>query len=314
MFYFFKTKKNFLFVESPLQLLNAYEAVNYFKLSSYRMIIRLSGKKNNDNQLLHLMDILQIKEFEIISINAKDKNFIDLSKMCFCIFKYACSSLISERIFLGNLGAGFFSILLKIYKKNKVILLDDGSKTLSIQRSFSNVNYYNLFSLYSLKAIDNQRIYKNTYLMTLGMLNELDRKTDEKSILFLGAKIAEIGMVKEEYYLSLMKEISIYYSSFNIIYIPHREESSIKLELISQYPNIKVKKIDYPVELYGLYENIIPVKVASFFSTALITMMSIYKLQVESFTFDYSSIKNKKSLDELYDYQEKYMNVIKLVI
>ncbi|MEL0659749.1 hypothetical protein V6255_11430 [Psychromonas arctica] len=310
----FKLKKDFLFIESPLQLLNAYEAVNYFKLSSYRIIIRLSGKKNNDNQLLHLIAFLQIKEFEIININAKEKNFIDFCKIFFFICKYTCNSLISDRIFLGNFGAGFFSILLKIYNKNKVILLDDGSKTLSIQRSFSNINYYTLFSLYSLRPIKNQRIYKNRYSMTLNMLNDLDRKTDGKSVLFLGAKIAEIGMVKEEYYLSLMKEISIYYSAFNIIYIPHREENPFKLELISQYLNIKVKKIDYPVELYGIYENIIPVKVASFFSTALITMMNIYKLDVESFCFDYSSVKNKKSLDELYDYQEKYMSVIKLVI
>ena len=66
------------------------------------------------------------------------------------------------------------------------------------------------------------------------------------------------------------KVVSYFYDrELNLIYVPHRHESEVKLRAISELPGVEVEKFTYPAEFEFLKRGIRPVHVASFFSTCL---------------------------------------------
>jgi len=300
--------KDILFVESPLQLLNALEAVDSFDLEDYILYIRYSNKKMNDEQLDKLIKILSLKSFNIkkIYLSSSNRNILDYIKILF-YFIYS-KFFIVNRLFIGNLDSNFLSLIYKNINKNKIIAFDDGAKTIALQENFNEDNFYNLFTMYDLKSIANQIIYKNNYENIKSLLKN---KNKSNHILFLGAKLNEVGIISEDEYLSLITKISQYYNK-DIAYIPHRGEDEQKLKVISKIKNLKIKDIDYPVELYGLYEKEIPTIVASFYSTALLSMKNIYGIKSESFYFDFSTSKYKDSIESVYNYYKKEMKVINI--
>jgi hypothetical protein len=81
--------KNLLFVESPFQLLNAYEAIYNFDVkNNYKLVIRLSGVKENDKQLKFLIDYLDLKNVEFVLIKSEKKKIEDYIKIIFYKYKY----------------------------------------------------------------------------------------------------------------------------------------------------------------------------------------------------------------------------------
>jgi hypothetical protein len=300
--------KDILFVESPLQLLNALEAINSFDLEDYVLYIRYSNQTINDKQLDRLIGIFDIKSTKMkkIHLSSKNRNILDYMKI---LFYFLDSKFLKiNRLFIGNIDSKFLSLIYKNVSKNKIIALDDGAKTIALQKKFNETDFYNLFTMYNLKKLNNQIIYKNNYNNVKSLLKNKDKT---ENILFLGTKLNEVGIISENEYILLINKIAKYYNK-NIIYIPHRGEDEKKLNKISKFQNFKIKNIDYPVELYGLYEKEIPNTVASFYSTALLSMQNIYGIQSESFYFDFSNSEHKESIDSVYEYYKKEMKVINL--
>lgn len=301
--------KTYFFVESPIQLLNAYEAKCYFNIESDCLFfIRLSGVERNDRQMIFLVDFFDIKNVSYTIMNAENKNLLDYVKLFYYRYFYRLKNY--NKIFIGNLHSGFFTVFMKKANKEKIVLLDDGSKTVGIQKQFTSSNYYNLFSIYNLNAVAKQIIYKNDFLHVKNRLMSLQTNTNQ--VMFIGSKIAEIGIIEKKQYIKLMKKIADYYHDKEILYISHREESQDKLAMLSKVHNISVVSLEYPVELYGFYENVLPYKVSSFYSTALLTMKSIYDVQVECFRFDCSDSNYKQGIESVYKYHRKFMKEIDL--
>jgi hypothetical protein len=300
--------KSFLFIESPLQLLNANEAVNRYSLDDYNIIVRLSNNEKSDEQIIYIIKQLGIENIKYIKINVSNKNIIDYIKLLFYRFRYIFTKV--NKIFIGNCESGFLKLILKQFDKEDIILLDDGAKSIDIQKNFNDEVNYNLFTMYDLKPYQNQIIDKNNYEKLQKDLKQLKINTNQ--VLFLGLKLSEIGITSEEYYLKKIKQISAYYNNAEILYISHRGETHDKLEKIKSMADIEVIVLDYPVELYGLYNDDIPYKVASFYSTALLTMKNIYGIEAESFMFDYQHSKYKEIIENVYDYYKDYLEVIDL--
>jgi hypothetical protein len=301
-----------LFVESPMQILNAFEAVSYFNINNYTIFVRLSKNKINDNQIKKLLKILEIdnKFIKFIIIKSKNKNIIDYFKLLFYRFYFLFIKKNIDKVFIGNYKSKFFKLIIHQFDNQKLILLDDGNKTLSIQNEFTNTNNYNLFTMYSnIKPLNNQKIFINSYKNISKKINTLNIIYDK--ILFLGSPLCEIGIIRFDYYLNLIDKICNYYNN-KVIYIVHRRESKNKLKYIENNKNIIIKELDYPVELYGLYENEIPYKVSSFYSTAILTMKNIYKLEAECFKFNYSDSDYVKSIDEIYSFYQNEIKVIEI--
>jgi hypothetical protein len=300
--------KDILFVESPLQLLNALEAIKNFDLKNYILYVRYSKQKTNDEQLDKLIKIFDVQPtiLKKINLSSKHRTFSDYIKIFFYFFYSKFFKI--NRLFIGNIDSKFLSLIYKNVSKNKIIALDDGAKTIALQKKFNETDFYNLFTMYNLKKLNNQIIYKNNYNNVKSLLKNKDKT---ENILFLGTKLNEVGIISENEYILLINKIAKYYNK-NIIYIPHRGEDEKKLNKISKFQNFKIKNIDYPVELYGLYEKEIPNTVASFYSTALLSMQNIYGIQSESFYFDFSNSEHKESIESVYEYYKKEMKVINL--
>lgn len=298
-------------VESPFQLLCALEAEDHFKFSESYFLIRLSGEKRNDEQLLRLSnEFLKEKNYKILFIRSKKKSLKDYAR--FFLYKgfFFVRLLRAEKIFVGNIESRFLNYLIKGISKNKIILLDDGAKTLIIHTKYADNKCYNLFTIYDLMPYKNQKIYKNQFLRLKRNFSNYEVETE---VLFLGTKLTELGFVTHQQYISYLKKIVDYFDTKKIIYIPHRGEDINKLKTLqTEIPQLSITKLNFPVELYGLNFFKKPSIVASFYSTALLTIKYIYNCDIVSFKYDYGDSKNKDDIDQVYNFYEKHINVVAL--
>ena len=177
--------KKIFFIESPLQLLNAYEAAHFFGCNSPQIYIRQSGDDLNDFQISNLVNILGLTEHvKFIQIKAKNKSIFDYLKIVF--FKYYFKIKIKSytQIFIGNHESGFLSQIIQSVDKRKLLLLDDGAKTIVIQSKFDDSFNIDFFSFYDLEAYNEQTIYTNSFASVKAKLNNT-KHTEE--ILLLGS-------------------------------------------------------------------------------------------------------------------------------
>lgn len=305
-------KNSVLLVESPFQLLCANEAIKHFKLDSSIIYIRYSLIKSNDEQINKLLEILSpVASIKKNFIRVSNKRVSDYYKIIYNYTLFFFKRKSVSKLFVGNLESSFFKSIYSHYDRDRIVLLDDGAKTLTIQKEFSQDYYYDLFTIYRLKSIDKQNIFFNDFGWIKKQIKE---KYENDNILFLGSKLNESGIISEEYYLELLKKISNYFVNKSILYIPHRGEEPNKLKKISMMENVTVKELKYPVELYGLYEEAIPKTVVSFYSTALYTMQTMYNLKAISFMFEYDNSKYKDAIDNVYNYYKREMDVVSLKV
>ncbi|WP_457564273.1 polysialyltransferase family glycosyltransferase [Caminibacter sp.] len=293
--------KNLIFVESPLQLINAFEAVENFDLKDYIIYIRLSGKYKNDLQLKKLAGFLKLDNVKYFNINSSNKI---AGIMQFLLFNMKNSIKYADKLFIGNFESKILKMIMKKIDYKELILLDDGAKTIFLHSSFKE-KPYDLFTMYDLKPYKGQKIYKNTLQKIKNLLTSLE--IDDDTIMFIGSKLSEENIMEEKKYIEVLQKLSEKYK--NIIYVPHREESESKLKKIAEIKNIEIKPLDYPVEFYGFYEKTIPYKAVSFYSTALITLKKLYEIEVESLLFDYTSSKHKNAIEKVYEYYKKHIKV-----
>jgi len=305
--------KSLFLVEAPFQLLSAYEAIGTYNIRKYKIIVRLSNIQNNDLQLKKLVDILfkNDKQVKYIYLSARDKSFIWYLRALYYVIYFSVYQNKFTNIFLGNLESGFLSKIIKFTKHNKVILLDDGIKSIIFQNKFSENKFYNLYTMIDdLKYIPNQKIVVNKFNRLNKLLKSIHYTND---IMLIGSGLSEVGIIEESYYVELIKEISEKYKEESIKYIPHREENKDKLSKIAQIKNIEVIKLEYPLEFYPLYSSSLPRTIVSFYSAALVSLGKLYpESKMIAYKFDFTHYEEKENLEEAYTYLEKYMPIVDL--
>ena len=277
---------NLYLVESPFQLISAIEARETFGKGT--ILIRYSGLKNNDLQLKKIIEFYNLSNIWELKINV-NKTILDYLKIAF----FKIKPFNYNKLFLGNLESGFLNIITKKFKQKDIILLDDGAKSIYLQASFDSSNFYNFFTMFNLKSLPNQKIEINNFKYLKSKIHNNNLSDD---IIFIGAKLSEIGLIKEDYYLDILSKLLKKYK--NIIYIPHREESFDKLAKIEKM-GIKIKYLNLPIELIGT--QTIPKKVISFYSTALISLKKIYNIESSFIKLNI----NRDILKIVYNYYEK---------
>lgn len=292
-----------ILVESPLQLLNAYEALHHYKFEKAIIFLRYSRLTRNDAQLEKLLSVLDFSRVKIhkIYVSPTRKGISDIFNIVKSVFYSCLIRARLSRVLLGNFDSGYFKLILR-FLKSKIILLDDGNKSLRLHKELKDNIDIEFFTSYEVAEKNNGNVINNQYLMTKNLVEkDLFKKP---LVLFLGSGMAEIDIVTEDYYLFLIEKISKYYVSqgLKVIYIPHRAESSGKLELISNIDGVELKYCDYPVELFGFFNDFSPFVVSSFCSSAIVTMKNVYGYSVECFGFDYKGHEDEMELDGLYSH------------
>lgn len=308
--------KSLIIVESPLQLINALEALDYFNISKYKIVIRISGFPLNDKQLRSIIIKLELPtdkiQFIKVFANSNKMTLVNLLRYLFIPVYLFCVSLLYKKVFLGNFESSLFKLII-FFSKKRIILLDDGSKTLLIQKQFSDSFKIDLYSIFKFKSQKYENRYINKFKKLRALIRERNYNFSDR-VYFLGAKLNEVGYMSETEYIVLLGHLFERFNIEKIVYVGHRGEDQEKLKRISETYKIEIILLDYPIELICLYESEIPRKVVSFFSTALISLSIIFEdeLEVMSFKFNYSKSKYKNNLDVIYKYYEKYMPVIQI--
>lgn len=310
---------NLFIVGTPLQLLNAIEAVKHFKLENNILVIVHRSLKANKAQIDSIRNLY--KWTEVINIeyskNSSILKYINLVKdLKKDVYKY---------IFIPKLEVVPKLVIANV-EKEKVFLLDDGVMTMSIYENNikkDKINKYNFkelrFLFFGLKIKIKDKINLFTYFdlePILGIDVVKNRLTflkdkylkgaiaDSSNIYFLGHPSSQF--LDDTTYLKSLSSL-IDKSDKKIIYIPHRGESSEmkdKLHSINN-PHFSIIDINMPVELYFLENNIYPLEVIAYYSTALITLNIIYKDCKISFIPILLDEDSNKTLENIYKIFDK---------
>ncbi len=282
---------NLFIVGTPLQLLNAIEAVEHFKSGNNILVIVHRSLKANRTQIDKIRSLYKWKEIIDIeySKNSSILKYVDLVKyLKKDTYKY---------VFIPKLEVVPKLVIANI-KKEKVFLLDDGVMTVSIYENnikTSKLNKYNfkeirflffglkikikdkinLFTYFDLKPVNGMEIVKNE-LRFLKKTYLEGADIDDSNIYFLGHPSSKY--IDDDNYIESLHKL-IDNANKKIIYIPHRGESKEMKDVLSSIDNplFSIMDINMPIELYFLENKIYPSQVISYYSTALITLNIIYK-------------------------------------
>lgn len=284
---------NLFLLRSPLQIINAIEAIEYFNLKNNILVLIYGASEINKIQMEQLIESARWKNIIHIENKSKSKYFqyINLiKKLKKNRYKY---------VFLGELGI-IHKITIPNVIKEKVFLLDDGTATLEYYKKNIKTNKYNkynfreirflflglkikirdkvnLFTYFDLKPVHGIEVIKNdlSYLKKTYIKNT---KKDGDTIYFIGQQVEHLNIMTLDTYKTILSQLMNKFNK-NIIYIPHRAEAEDFIASIASIDNplLMVQKINQPIELYFLENKIYPLHVISYFSTALTTLGMIYE-------------------------------------
>ncbi|HUH42318.1 MAG TPA: hypothetical protein VLZ29_04310 [Sulfurimonas sp.] len=283
---------NLFILRSPLQIINAMEAIEHFQLENNILVLIYNRMKSNTEQMNLVLDTQKFTN--IIHIHEKLKTkYFEYVKLIRKLKKENYNYL-----FVGELGISYKTIIANT-KKEKVFLLDDGTATINYYNKFIQYNKYNkynfreirfLFSGLNIKVRDKINLFtyfdlvplhgidvvkNNLSYLNSNILNNF--KKDETILYFIGQPIE--GTIAFDIY---QNSINYLIKKFNkkIIYVPHRSENKEqqdKLLLSIDAEMFEIINPNMPLELYFLKNNIYPLHIVSFFSTALVTLTILFK-------------------------------------
>lgn len=314
-------KKNLFVVASPLQIINANEAINYFSLINNVFVVIYNS---NDIHNIQIDNILKnIKTDEVIKIKpSRNGKFFEYVKIIRYLKKY-----IYNYLFIGDMGS-INRVIIPNLKKDKVFLIDDGIGTIDYYNNFlknSNINKYkfsilrflllgfkinikdsiNLFTYFDFNKNNNIEIVKNNLTCLKNRLNSSSNNFYDDDIFFLGQPFDACKKL-EEY----KDDLYTLYKNKNkkIIYIPHRYEPKEQTELIKNLEYVEFLKLNEPVEMFFINNNIYPKYVVSHITTALITLKMIYNSSKIEYIKLEKNIVNQEIYNHIlntYEYYEK---------
>jgi len=267
--------------------------IGYTSDSSIKQIKDINKKFYNIKNIFFLNEIIIENYFKVILNFYK---LFSLKKKCTVVGDYK------------------YYLFKPIYKKSyKIIFLDEG---LSLTRfdydSFRN-NNLKLFSIF--KNLNNNFLVYNNY-------NFLKKKIKNFNIIsnrifLLGTAAADYELITEDFYYQKILCFANLYKSFEIIFIPHRNENKYRK---FKFPNhLITKNLNLPIEFAITQLNEIPYKIAGFYSMSLFNLSIILaeqKINLINISYDKNHYRNseiKKSFEIVTNLQQ-FKNIQQIFI
>jgi hypothetical protein len=312
---------NLFIIRSPLQLLNAVEAKEYFKTDNNILVI-LTNSQNDEKSF---EKILTLSTWDNIIYYKEKPSLFKRAKLIKSLKKHTY-----HYVFTGDYGSINQAFLANLNAK-EFYLIDDGTRTIVIHKMLKNpsqipfsqkTNLYryallglkvsfkkplNFFTCYNLEPLKNSKLIINEYryLQSLFQPNQQD-----DAIYFLGQNIDDL-LMKKGRYVEYIKRLKECYKK-TIYYLPHRHEtiSNELQELFDEQLILIENKI--PIEIFFLEKNIYPRYIISFTSSALFNLSRIYRTHttINALTIhpdDIKGVKNHHFIQKCYrmfkDYQ-----------
>lgn len=260
---------NLYIVESPLQVICAYEAILENKHNNYKLYVRLTGRGKNDSHTIACVEYfnLEYKSFKLYPDSLQKHLFYNM----FLWFYLAVQKF--DFVYFGSIFSKGLKFLRKIITCKNVFYLDDGAATLRAHSLMSEnkLEVEDLFTFFKIEELKNQNIIVHSFEK---LKKNMTDKSYEKAY-FIGQPFEHMLGYTESKYLNCVNEIAKLYSKENpLIYIPHRIEN---INVLSAIENIQILKLDMPIELYFVaYSKSAPLEIFSCYSSALITLKELY--------------------------------------
>lgn len=286
-------------VESPLQVLGAYEAIGYYQ-RDYVLLLRLSGVERNDLQMVEAANNLKLT-FRAVKIRPGHlieggiKNAVVFSSIIFRRYEIFISGS-----YFSNLIRGLVKIK-RCFNKFQVVHMDDGVATYLAQKEMKRSGEVeSIFTFLNVESLPGQSKVAHSFEMLKQSIGE----AEVRGSYFIGQKLVEAGFCDHDTYIKLIDDVRKIHANGSLIYIPHRAESFNNLKRIESMEGVEVVYSEVCMELYFMQQKIEPDKVFSFASTVLFTLPKIYK------NSKYYSVYSKKlNLEKAAHAQEILMSL-----
>lgn len=283
--------KNIFLVRSPLQIINAIEAKEHFKLNNTLLVMMFNKSHTNTKQMKDTMKLSSWDEVIVYEPNRKKSALLEQVKLIKklkkdkygylfsgdfgTINKALIANLEVGKIYLVDDGTAAIIIHEKLYKKKKEAI----SKKLKLVRySLFGLKYrikqrVNFFTCFNLEKLGEEEIVINRYShLQTHYLQRLEK--DDKTYL-LGQNLTEANYMDDKTYVSYIKKVIERYDG-DIIYMPHRAEIISDDLKALENDNFVFRENKGPIELMFIEKGIYPFRIISFFSSALFTLDRIF--------------------------------------
>ena len=310
---------NLYLVESPFQLISATEAANFEKKHKNILVIILSGRNDNDHQLINLVKLFPWDKIFIIKATSRFVVFRYIVLINFVLYASWNYSLKINKLFIGEFRSNWFHYIRSGVKPKSTILIDDGSITPMIQENYLSKKIFtpfsscsrlrgikfnikaainsllvnkevkktpiNLFTMYNLQACEGQVVLGNNFKFFKNLKNK--NIIQENKVFYFGSKYSECGLISLESEITMIKKVINYYHALGIkfYYIPHRDDAGNKIEIIRGQTEVTIKRLKMPAELYCVGATKLPMYIAAGYSTILTSLPKIFDC------FNYTSFK-----------------------
>lgn len=298
--------KNLFIIRSPLQILNAYEAIAHFDLKHNVFLIVQNHLDKNNVQMKEMLSMCEYEE--LIEMPPSKSNYFRYVALTRKLKKYHYNF-----VFFGNFGS-FQKLLLANLAYKKSYLLDDGAYTLEYHEGLPGTKQYTsirdirfllaglsikrkkpvaYFTIFDLERKGEEEIVLHSfYHLKKGMGDIL---TLNNNIYFLGQCFVSADVVSYEAYLHYIKIVKNDFKGEKIVYIAHRAEIITEELRTLEDENFKIFENTMPIEMYFISQKIKPKCVVSFYSTALFTLAKIFdKSIVKSYAICGEDLKAKR--------------------
>ena len=285
-----KKNPNLFIVYSPLQIINAIEAIHRFKCENNILVINYKPSQGKNNSQMD--DLVGYHKWdEVIKVGFGDRRskFLIYVKLIKRLRKVQY-----DHVFVAGFTSAIYTILANL-KKNKLFIIDDGVGTIAaynytfapnkpMRLRLKHVRFWlfgirtkfkdrvNLFTYFNLKPLPHVSVEHNS--LSWFKKEHTSGSTVDNAVYFLGLP-HEDGENHQEYAKILDKFIQS--QELKVIYVPHRyEKIRESLKSVFNRFDVEVRQLGMPVEMYFLTNKIIPHTVAGVASSAFFTLAFLY--------------------------------------
>jgi hypothetical protein len=303
---------NIFIVASPLQVMNAIEAIEYFKTQNNILLVLYTGSEKPLSQIKKMLNFSDWDTIKYILLPLKIVDKIVFSKKIDSSLKFIEKNKIAK-LFVGEYRSDHVNHIVNSLTNQNIYLLDDGLSQLNYHKEIGQQStkvkalrvlykclFYKLkpikYTFFTMFDIENEKIIKNNYTF---FKKQIGSKKIENSIYFIGQPLVELGIMSKENHKKELNKIIDFYKAKEFIYILHRREEVENVKKLSIELNFKYKEFDSLIELEMINSKIIPSSFATFYSTAIVTLPS-FILETEYRVFrSQDNIINKKFINNI---------------
>lgn len=267
--------KALLIVETPFQLLCAYEVISVCRLD-YTLLLRVTGAGRNDQQLLECASILGLSysQFRVRVGHHRVDALLAVPAITGHLLKRY------DHLFVGSYFSRLLMSLRHVVRNDHLWLLDDGVSTFLAQDKMAapGRQKHDLATFFRVPPLPGQTVVCHQF----SSLAALSNATYADTSLFIGqpqtghtAYPEYRAAISRRDYFELLARCRAA-SPGPMLYIPHRVERSEDVEEIGRTFNVDVQFTSVCIELHLVKAGSVPRRIYTSISTAAFSLAAIF--------------------------------------